>query len=361
MVSHVIAALIDLDDFVVSCQRNGESWGNARRRAVGDMIDRLVTLDPAARCCAVLPDEWLVLFDGDDPPDLIERALVLARAVRDTARSHHSGGVSVGVSRPFGGPGAELAAERDARALIGYKLLCGGEQVFFERPAAATERRVPSRALRLLADAARTSHPEDIVRVLLDCTDGLAPADLPAVVGGLLLTVADNAGPLRADGGTDWMMLGPGLARLRLDALAAVHERSYLRVWLDRAVGQLVAESNSRPMGPVERAEAYLRSHYADPGLALAVVARAVRVSPYYLAHLFNSERDSTFRRELTGIRMRAARRLLSDRELPIQRVAEQVGFTGHKAFRAAFKREVGCTPSEYRLRCTARAPQQAL
>lgn len=358
---HVVAALIDLDDFVASCELYGDSWGRARHRAVGDVVDRLVRAEGGGtRCRAMPPDEWFVTFEGTDPTELTERAVGLAQAVRDIARDQYAGGVTVGVSPPCHGPAAGPAAERHARGRVGYKLVSGGNRIIAEVPEGAEPGTVPSGVVRALVCAARAGRRDDVVRILVAAAEGVAPAELPGAIGGLLLTVLDCAGPLRADGGTDWTSLGSHIARMRLTELAQVHERSHLRVWIERTVGELMVHPVARQMGPVERAEAYLRDHYNDYGLTLTDVAGAVRVSPYYLAHLFRSERGSTFRRELTAIRMGAARRLLANGSIPIHRVAVQVGFTGLKTFRVVFKRDVGCAPSEYRARCAERVSERA-
>ncbi|GAA3310211.1 hypothetical protein GCM10020219_015450 [Nonomuraea dietziae] len=78
-------------------------------------------------------------------------------------------------------------------------------------------------------------------------------------------------------------------------------------------------------------------------------MAEAVCASPFYISHLFAEERRTTFLRHLTGLRLRHARRLLTTTALPVDVIAARTGYPSAKALRGAFRRHVGCSPTEYR------------
>jgi LacI family transcriptional regulator len=54
---------------------------------------------------------------------------------------------------------------------------------------------------------------------------------------------------------------------------------------------------------------------------------------------------------EIMRIRIDRARELLAEANLPGSEVARQCGFRGQDKFSAAFRRECGMTPSEFRRR----------
>jgi two-component system response regulator YesN len=95
-------------------------------------------------------------------------------------------------------------------------------------------------------------------------------------------------------------------------------------------------------------AERHIRHHHAEH-LSLAVVAAAIPVSPYYLAHLFRRERATTFLKYLTRVRLERAEALLRAGDLPVAVIAERVGFRSAKRFGALFKRATGVSPTAYR------------
>ncbi|WP_432970529.1 helix-turn-helix transcriptional regulator [Dactylosporangium sp. CA-233914] len=95
-------------------------------------------------------------------------------------------------------------------------------------------------------------------------------------------------------------------------------------------------------------AERHIIRHHGEH-LSLAIVAAAVPVSPYHLAHLFQRERATTFLKYLTRIRLKRAEALLRESELPVAVIAERVGFRSPKRFGALFKRAMGVSPTAFR------------
>ncbi len=94
----------------------------------------------------------------------------------------------------------------------------------------------------------------------------------------------------------------------------------------------------------------YIKLHYAED-LALTDVARYANVNPNYLSGAFQKEMGVSLREYITGERMKAAKALLAQGELRVADVAEGVGVHDVKYFSRLFKRAVGMTPGEYKLK----------
>lgn len=62
-------------------------------------------------------------------------------------------------------------------------------------------------------------------------------------------------------------------------------------------------------------------------------------------------EEGTSFRELMTAVRMQKAQQLLQQSQLPIERVAQQLGYAEAAAFIHAFVRWAGCSPSAYRAR----------
>lgn len=100
----------------------------------------------------------------------------------------------------------------------------------------------------------------------------------------------------------------------------------------------------------VEKIKRYIRDHYAEPQLSVSSIAEAFGLSPNSLSQLFSRKSDHGVLDYIHKIRMKkAAELLLSHRELTIQSIAEQVGYTSILTFNRKFKSYYGQTAGEYR------------
>jgi len=98
-----------------------------------------------------------------------------------------------------------------------------------------------------------------------------------------------------------------------------------------------------------ERTEAvktYLAARMSER-VTLDDVARAVHVSPFHLARIFQQQTGVPVHRYLTQLRLRASLERLADGDLTA--VALELGFSSHSHFTDAFRREFGHSPSEMR------------
>lgn len=95
-------------------------------------------------------------------------------------------------------------------------------------------------------------------------------------------------------------------------------------------------------------ANAIVETEYADD-LALDDVARRVACSRRQLQRAYAEIGGTTFRDELTRVRMRRAADLLEGGALGVGDVARRVGYRQPAQFAKAFRRVMGVRPSEWR------------
>ena len=81
--------------------------------------------------------------------------------------------------------------------------------------------------------------------------------------------------------------------------------------------------------------------------IALDDVARSIATSRRSLQRAFEGE-GITFREAVAVARMRRAKSMLTEGELPVYRVADRVGYRSKAEFTKAFKRYSGMTPTDY-------------
>jgi AraC-like DNA-binding protein len=95
-------------------------------------------------------------------------------------------------------------------------------------------------------------------------------------------------------------------------------------------------------------AMAYIHEHYREP-ISRKDLADAAGASQEYLSTCFHRETGVTPSDYLERYRIKQARRLLETTDLPVTRVALEVGFYDSSYFGRVFRREVGVTPVAYR------------
>ena len=92
-----------------------------------------------------------------------------------------------------------------------------------------------------------------------------------------------------------------------------------------------------------------IEAHYADPDLGLDQVARRIATSSRQLQRVFAELAGTTFRGELTAVRMQHAAELLQTTALPVSVIARRVGLRQPAHFANAFRRYHGLAPTAFR------------
>lgn len=105
-----------------------------------------------------------------------------------------------------------------------------------------------------------------------------------------------------------------------------------------------------------QRLDLIMRSQkvYLKPDLTLPKLAEVVGCSVNHLSQVINSGFGTSFYDYLNRYRIEHARELLAklnSQSTAILNIAFTVGFNSNSAFYAAFKKRVGITPNQYRLR----------
>ena len=99
----------------------------------------------------------------------------------------------------------------------------------------------------------------------------------------------------------------------------------------------------------LQHACAYIVLHPWD-SVSLDFIAKKIcHISPGHLARLFTTYLGVSFTTYLRQFRMRKALSMLSRTKIPINQIAEQVGYKDASRFTAHFRRFYGKTPSEVR------------
>jgi two-component system, response regulator YesN len=88
--------------------------------------------------------------------------------------------------------------------------------------------------------------------------------------------------------------------------------------------------------GYIRAALRFIERRYMS-AVSLDIVADSIGISPYYLSHLFREEMNITFLQYVTRFRMHQAERIAQETGLPLEEIAERVGYKDASYFKKVF------------------------
>jgi len=105
---------------------------------------------------------------------------------------------------------------------------------------------------------------------------------------------------------------------------------------------------NSLKLDYVALTKEFIHDHYQSP-ITTEVIARYLGLNRTYFSHLFKQKAGVGVAQYLRTYRLGKVKELLTTTELSILQAAFSSGFRDYYAFLRLFKRQVGCTPGEFR------------
>lgn len=119
----------------------------------------------------------------------------------------------------------------------------------------------------------------------------------------------------------------------------------------------MAAEAEAKPSNAMEAAsrkviriaEDFMAEHYAEQ-ISVGDIADYAAISKTYLIRLFKRHMQSTPYNYLLRYRITRAKELLAETDLPVGRIATDVGFANESIFSYRFSQIVGESPTSYRL-----------
>ena len=94
----------------------------------------------------------------------------------------------------------------------------------------------------------------------------------------------------------------------------------------------------------------YIETHLEED-LSLRIMADVLEMSPYHFGRLFKQSTGLTPHQYLVRQRIMKARELLAYDRLSVAEIGRRLGFASHTHFSTVFRKLIGTTPREYRLK----------
>lgn len=93
----------------------------------------------------------------------------------------------------------------------------------------------------------------------------------------------------------------------------------------------------------------YIAQNLSDQNLNVAVICEAAGISVQRLTRMFQAQFHMAIAEYMNACRIKKAKELLTDKQLTISQIAQQVGYSNADTFTRNFKKIEGITASEYR------------
>jgi two-component system, response regulator YesN len=98
-----------------------------------------------------------------------------------------------------------------------------------------------------------------------------------------------------------------------------------------------------------ERILEFILKHYDQNNISLVWVSDELGLNSTYLSYFFKEQVGETFINYISKLRIEKSKKLLKETSMPLQELAENIGYTNSGVFIKAFKKLEGCTPGKYR------------
>ncbi len=136
----------------------------------------------------------------------------------------------------------------------------------------------------------------------------------------------------------------------KLQSVETIDESNHMFLNLTSEItNKLQAYSRERYVRLIGQVKAYVGENYGDISLSVNQVSDYVNMSAAYLGRVFKQVAGITFTEFLTKYRLDAACKLLKDTTMTVNEISDEVGFTNSSYFHIIFKKNLNCTPNQYR------------
>ena len=143
---------------------------------------------------------------------------------------------------------------------------------------------------------------------------------------------------------------GEGLERLKnVLSFEDIDEyREGLLEWIMKLRESICESDDSEAKMKIKAAVEYVKENYMKD-LNMAVVSNYISMNYSMLSYLFKQYTGTNFVNYLKDIRIREAKKLLTETDMKIIEVSRAVGYDNEKHFMKTFRAECGVSPGEYR------------
>jgi two-component system response regulator YesN len=132
--------------------------------------------------------------------------------------------------------------------------------------------------------------------------------------------------------------------------ISEIHNKEWINELKKKAENLVHNNMKIEQKGIIDNVLEYINNNFMND-ISISGIADKLNLTPNYLSYLFHKKTGNTFLKHLTYIRIENAKNLLISSNLKVQDISKKVGYTSTRYFAKNFKKLVGLTPSEYKVK----------
>jgi two-component system response regulator YesN len=332
------------------------NWNFYINNLIHEAVEKLIHGRPNVVKTNLSFREIVLIVKGDEKPRIEEDCRILQILLLDQIKKIWAGGVSIGIgevqSRLQGIARAyhDIAQpESEDIAIHQYEEILGEEI----RNMSSKQGPYLKFKDKELLDALRCDSEADVLAIVREYFDAIEDVFI-SPVWSMYLAIRINLlySTFLAEIGEDEENLMPPQAIIEETALD-LDTREKLKNYMEEiCLSALAQRTNAKRRNHselVEMAKSYVEANYMDPQISLRNVASQIYISDCHLSTIYKRETGISFIQHLTSIRIRKAKELLQTTNMKAGDVGLKVGYKDPHYFSYIFKKNTGCSPSQYK------------
>lgn len=99
----------------------------------------------------------------------------------------------------------------------------------------------------------------------------------------------------------------------------------------------------------IKDVENFIHNNYQNPNLSITLIGEYLNLTPYYVSKLYKENMCESMQDYINRYRIEKAKELLEAKNITIEAVAQNVGYSNLRTFTRLFKKQEGIPPGKYR------------
>lgn len=349
-----LTAIIEWDDLsAFSTQTdNGTSLGEF---ALFNVSEEIFKKHSSGEALQNIENQTVLIFSGSNANDLQELSHIVLEEIQKTCLTVLRVPTTISVGKPIHTLHKLPLSYENAKALLEYRFLLGGERIFYFSDFSGKLPELNINRMEWNEKIIYTIKSNDrdaLDRLLRNFIQALRDALLPKnriiiYIQNLILSiinVLDSTGIEISD--------APNLEQNILSSIYSKKSLSELEELLHTFCNQVADAMYSEKEGYSKKqallALDYIDKNYSNSDISLNSVCSYLAISTSYFSMIFKNYTGETFIEALTKKRIATAKELIAATSMKAYEISNAVGFADPHYFSITFKKHTGKTPTEY-------------
>ncbi|MGZ9583613.1 helix-turn-helix domain-containing protein [Paenibacillus marinisediminis] len=360
--SRISIFIVEIDKYGEFCNQFSRKDQHLFKFALHSLIQ-----DIASRSEVKQWSEWisasqlstLVFIRDEDVMFDSQSLLHMADSVRAWTEQNLKFTVTIGIGEPAHQLSDIARSYRSAQEVLNYKMVLGDNRIIIREDISRQgQAEVYSHlvAIRSIVQSFRMQEEgwkEKYDALFTQFKQGLLTKDeIISIMNYFIYHLDREAAHLPSEVKEIWQHSGMEQLSVIIDTFHSLDQMQHdIAEVLDELALALEADqSKLQHAAMIRNMRSFIEHNFNSPNMSLEWLSDEFNINAKYVSRLFKEHTGQKFVDFLIEIRLQEAKRLLRETQIPVQTIAEQVGYTSAISFGRVFKKVTGYSPGEYRM-----------